>query len=55
MSALPTYSVRKTIDGSGYTGYATALGFMAYTISLLVKSSKASARSVFVDVSNQTG
>lgn len=36
-------------------GYATALGFVAYTIALLVKAPKASARSVFVDLNNETG
>lgn len=38
-----------------FSGYATALGFVAYTIALLVKAPKASVRSVFVDINNETG
>lgn len=37
------------------SGYATAIGFIAYTIALLVMAPKASARSVFVDLNNETG
>lgn len=36
-------------------GWATVLGFVAYTIALLVKAPKASAEFVFVDTNNDTG
>lgn len=36
-------------------GYATALGFIAYTIALLVKAPKASPSFVFVETNNATG
>ncbi|KAH6712496.1 amino acid/polyamine transporter I [Leptodontidium sp. MPI-SDFR-AT-0119] len=35
--------------------YATVFGFIAYTVALLVKAPKADARSVFVEMNNQTG
>ncbi|KAE8343714.1 hypothetical protein BDV24DRAFT_149334 [Aspergillus arachidicola] len=35
--------------------YATAFGFVAYTIALLVKAPKTDSRAVFVQVNNETG
>ncbi|GKZ64478.1 hypothetical protein AnigIFM50267_005543 [Aspergillus niger] len=35
--------------------YATALGFVAYTIVLLVKAPKADTKSVFIRINNETG
>jgi choline transport protein len=37
------------------SGYVTIIAFVAYTILLLVKAPKASARSVFVTPTNETG
>lgn len=37
------------------TGYATAFGFVAYTIALLVKAPKADSSSVFTQVNDETG
>ena len=36
-------------------GYATAFGFVACTIALLVKAPKADSRSVFAQVNDETG
>lgn len=36
-------------------GYATALGFIGYTITLLVMAPKADPSFVFIDVNNDTG
>lgn len=38
-----------------HLGWATVLGFVAYTVALLVKAPKASAEFVFVDTNNDTG
>lgn len=42
-------------DANFLLGWATVLGFVAYTIALLVKAPKASAEFVFVDTNNDTG